>query len=106
MSFTTPKPEVSPARYACCGTMSIPEPSGALRRHDYHATGCPRATYPWTPGTRICAFDEPAAAAAEKKIEDDAFWCDCGNPSGETVHRWAGTDLYVCVNCSRVTATG
>lgn len=36
----------------------------------------------------------------------DAFWCQCGNPSGNVTHSREGTDIYRCNDCGAVVQTG
>jgi hypothetical protein len=55
---------------------------------------------------RCVVCDGKTTVPVGTKAAHDAFWCRCGNPSGRTIHTWAGTDIYLCVDCSAVVQTG
>ena len=48
--------------------------------------------------------------AKEQRAREKAwkeFWCDCGNPSGETsYYRHGSAHGYTCADCGRVLQTG
>jgi len=66
-----------------------------------------------TPVTIDCVFCEGTGKITEelKKAEED-FWCDCGNPSGETIYYGDGQGHlcdkhhYVCADCFKVVQVG
>lgn len=61
---------------------------------------------PHTVQLRCVTCNGSAVVPAGTKAAHDAFWCRCGNPSRNTIHTWAGTDIYLCADCGAVVQTG